>query len=93
MRQCRSLLTAVEGDAFDRQAVLSALAAGDFAGLKGKRRFPASGSLARSELQRLEATHRWSQRLRLAMRGVKTRAEAIGVWVPSPVKAQLRRIF
>lgn len=93
MRQYRSLLTMLEGDAFDRQAVLAALATGRYAGLKGNRRLPSSGSLPHSELQRFEVLHWWSQRLRLAMRRVKRSVETVGVGVPRPVKAQLRRIF
>ena len=93
MKQCRDLLTVVDGTAFDRQTVLSALAAGTFVGRKGNRTFPASGRMAPSELRHFEAVHRWSQRMRLTMRSVKTSVEAIGLAVPSPVKAQLRRIF
>lgn len=93
LRQYRNLLTVLEGDAFDRRTVLAALAGGGYAGLKGNRRFPSSGSMAPSELHRFEVVHRWSERLRRALRGVKRSVEAIGVGVPPPIKAQLRRIF
>jgi hypothetical protein len=92
-RQYRGLFVMVEADAPERDAVLAALAEGRFSGMKDDLRLPSDGVLAPALLAAFERTHQRSQRLRAWMRRAKIGIEQIGLGVPRPIKAQLRRMF
>jgi len=92
-RQYRGLMTVLGSADLTRQGVLAALAAGEFNGRKADQVFPATRPLPPTALERFDRVHRRSQRLRDLMRLAKRRVDALGLEVPSTVKAQLRRIF
>jgi predicted metal-dependent phosphoesterase TrpH len=92
-RQFRGLFVTVRCQSPGRDAILAALAAGDFWGVKGNLRLPSSGELSAGLLARFAALHRCSDGLRRLMKGAKKLMDRCGARVPSPVKAQLRRLF
>jgi predicted metal-dependent phosphoesterase TrpH len=92
-RQYRGLLTDIDADNPDRRHVLAALAAGRFVGVKDRATFPSDGVLSDSERAQFARVHRRSQWLRIGTRSVKRNIERLGLIVPQPIKAELRRFF
>jgi hypothetical protein len=92
-RQYRGLTVEVAAAVLDRDAILSALAAGRFWGVWRGLRLPADGVLEPALLERFERSQQRSQAMRRWSRRMKSVVDAIGIGVPTPVKAQLRRIF
>ncbi len=92
-RQYRGLFTVVDTDVIERAPILAALAAGRFSGLKDDQRLPSDGLLDPALLAGFGRVHQRSQRMRTWMRQFKGWVDTIGVKVPRPIKAQLRRIF
>jgi hypothetical protein len=92
-RQYRGLLTSLDGNKLGREAVLHALAAGEYVGVKDGQRLPSSGALSPAQAAAFERVHRRSQRMRRFARSIKIWADAAGLGVPAPIKNQLRRIF
>ena len=92
-RQYRGLFTMVDSATTQRGAILAALAAGRFSGLKDGQLLPPDGVLAPSLIAAFERSHQRSQRLRRWTRQIKVWLDVAGVGVPSPIKAGLRRIF
>lgn len=92
-RQYRGLLTRVDCATSTRDAVLAALAAGRFSGVKDGQLLPSDGVLAPGRIGEFARAHRRSQRMRAWMRRFKIWMESVGAGVPRPIKAQLRRIF
>jgi predicted metal-dependent phosphoesterase TrpH len=92
-RQYRGLLVQVDCATPRTEAILRALADGRFAGLKDGQLLPSNGELPAALLATFERVNRRSQRVRQLVRHVKAGIDAVGLRVPSPVKAQLRRIF
>jgi hypothetical protein len=74
-------------------SILAALAAGRFAGLKDGQLLPSSGALPEDLLAAYARAQRRSQRMRTWLRRAKACVDGIGVGMPRPIKAQLRRIF
>ncbi|HWF85328.1 MAG TPA: hypothetical protein VG222_10785 [Vicinamibacterales bacterium] len=92
-RQYRGLFTMVDSATLERNAILAALAAGRFSGLKDGQLLPSDGLVAPSLLASFERVHQRSQRMRTWARRIKVWLEGAGIGVPRPVKARLRRIF
>lgn len=93
-KQFRELYTLVEGDApARREEVLAALASGRYVGAKGDLRLPASGELPEALLGEFGAANSRAMRRRRLIKRVKKMADRLGLRIPAPVKAQLRRIF
>jgi predicted metal-dependent phosphoesterase TrpH len=92
-KQYRGLLTRIDGDALERDAILAALRGGDYVGVKGEMTLPSSGELPADLLAEFQRAHARSQELRLWIRRVKGWVDRVGLSVPAPVKSQLRRIF
>jgi hypothetical protein len=92
-RQYRGLTVDVDASSLDRQSILNALARGRFCGVWEGQRLSSDGVLAPALMARFERTQRRSQSMRAWMRTVKSWVDAVGLGVPAPVKAQLRRIF
>jgi hypothetical protein len=92
-RQYRGLFTVVDSPTAQPAAVLAALAAGRFYALKDGHQLPSDGVLAPDALAAFARVHRRSQRMRAWLRRMKVWTEGVGVAVPQPIKAQLRRIF
>lgn len=92
-RQYRGMMTLLAVDRSDRTAVLEALRAGQYAGVKGELRLPSNGVLTPAQLREFERVHSRSHRMRGWMTQAKRWMEGIGLRVPGSVKTQLRRIF
>ena len=92
-KQFRGLFTQLECDSSTREAVLGALSAGAFSGLKGDLRLPSSGELSPELAIRFAAQHAKSDRIRNFLKAAKKTIDSLGIAVPSSIKAQLRRIF
>jgi len=92
-RQFRSLFVEVACETVNPNAIMKALRRGEFIGVKGDLRLRSDGVLPPEILARFEAAQVRSQRLRRAIGLVKRVADRLGLAVPRPVKAQLRRIF
>ena len=92
-RQYRGLIVEVNAPVPDCDAILAALAAGSFSGVRDGQRLPSDGVLPSELLDRFARAHRRSQAMRRWLRGVKSWGDQIGLAVPRPIKAQLRRIF
>jgi hypothetical protein len=93
-KQFRELYTLVECEGPPRRGeVLAALAAGRYVGAKGALRMPASGELPDRLLDEFGAANARAMRRRHIIKRVKKAADRLGLKVPAPVKAQLRRIF
>jgi hypothetical protein len=92
-KQFRGLHVLAECDAPTRDEVLGALAAGRFVGAKGELRLPATGDLPEPLLEEFGAINARSMSRRRLLKNVKKVADRLGLRVPAPVKAQLRRIF
>ena len=73
--------------------VLTALASGNYVGCKGDLTLPSSGRLPAPLLAHFARVHRRSHHMRQALDGLKRVTDYFGLTVPSPLKAQLRRIF
>lgn len=92
-KQFRALYSLVECDAPGRGEVLGALASGRYVGAKGELRLPATGELPEALLAEFGAANSRSMRRRRLVKRVKKMADRLGLKLPAPVKAQLRRIF
>ena len=92
-RQYRGLTVEVEAPSLVRESILNALARGSFCGVWEGRRLPSDGVLEPTVLARFERAQRRSQSMRWWIGTMKTWIDTVGIGVPAPVKAQLRRIF
>jgi hypothetical protein len=92
-RQFRELFVEIAAETMQADAILGALRQGQYVGIKGGLRLPSDGTVPHAVLQRFEAAHMRSVRMRRWIGKVKSVVDALGVAVPRPVKAQLRRIF
>ncbi|HJZ74994.1 MAG TPA: hypothetical protein VKE51_24835 [Vicinamibacterales bacterium] len=92
-RQYRGLFTDVDADALDGGQILAALAAGRFAGVKERATLPSDGVLSPARLAAFARVNRRSQALRTWTRSVTQTIERLGVVVPGPIKAELRRFL
>ena len=92
-KQYRHLYTSLEGDAIDREEILSALANGTYSAFKDHLTFPSSGRVSPELLAQLSARHHRSMRVRRFTKRVKKIADRFGATIPAPIKGQLRRIF
>jgi len=92
-RQFRGLFTDVDAATPDRTVVLTALAAGRFVGVKDGTTLPSDGALSGVQRAAFERVHRRSRRLRTWTRSIKKMIDRVGVVVPRPIKAELRRFF
>lgn len=92
-KQYRELYTMVSCHALSHDSVLQALERGEFFGCKGDLNLPSSGHVPEQLLNRFEVVQGRSQRLRNVLGGGKELLKRVGINVPAPIKAQLRRIF
>jgi hypothetical protein len=97
-RQYRGLFTLVETATIQADDVLAALRAGRYVGMKAGRFgvnvvLPADGVLEPALAAQFARIHRRSDSMRVWTRHVKTWADGLGLRVPPPLKAQLRRMF
>ena len=92
-RQCRGLLNLARCRSNSREEILDAFARGDYQGVKDDLALPSDGQLPESLLASFDVAHARSDRMRQAVKRVKQALRKCGVSVPTPLKAQLRRIF
>jgi hypothetical protein len=92
-RQYRGLFTCVDCDTPARADVLAALAAGRYAGMKDDLLLSSNGALPAELLAAFEQVNTRSQRIRRSLTTVHRWLAGLGVAVPRPLKAQLRRLF
>ncbi len=91
--QFSGLFTLVDAPDASRAAVLSALARGDYVGLKDGLELPSSGAVPEALLARFGRIHGRSARVRALLKSVRRLSGRVGATIPAPVKAQLRRLF
>jgi hypothetical protein len=92
-KQFRRLFTHLDCDLRTRDAVLGALSAGAYCGLKDDLLLPSSGELAPELATRFAAQHAKSDRRFRFLKAGKNVLDRLGIQVPASLKAQLRRIF
>ena len=92
-RQYRRLYTTLECDVINRDQILSALANGNYSGVKDGLELPSNGRVSTELLAQLGARHYRSMKVRRLTKRVKKIADRFGATIPAPIKGQLRRIF
>jgi PHP domain len=92
-KQFRGLFTQLHCDSRTREAVLGALSAGAYSGLKDDLQLPSSGELPAELVTRFAEQHAKSDRRRRFLKAGKKALDSLGIQVPASIKAQLRRIF
>ena len=92
-RQHRGLLNELPLASATRGDVLSALARGDYVAVKGDIELPSSGELSGELIARFGAANSRYARRRQLIKRAKKLIDRVGLSVPAPLKAQLRRIF
>jgi hypothetical protein len=92
-KQFRGLFTQLECDSLTREAILGALSAGEYSGLKDDLQLPSSGELSAELAARFAAQHAKSDRMRTFFKAGKKTMDSLGITVPASIKAHLRRIF
>ena len=91
--QPRVLFVEADADSSSPDVLLQALAAGQFAGLKGALRLPASGEITPELLGRFRRVNARSARIKSVLSTVSKTAKRLGANIPQPIKAQLRRFL
>jgi len=91
--QPRVLFVETEAAVATSDLLLQALAAGQFVGVKGALRLPASGEIAPELLDRFRRVNARSARIKSVLSTVTRTAKRLGATVPAPIKAQLRRFL
>ena len=92
-KQHRGLFNVLNCETASREAVLTAFASGNYFAVKGEEELPASGKLTDALLARFGAANERYARKRRLIKRAKKMLDRIGLAVPAPLKAQLRRIF
>jgi hypothetical protein len=92
-KQYRGLFTQLNCDSRAREAILAALSAGEYCGLKDDLEVPSSGVLSSELAARFSAQHAKSDRIRRFFKAGKRAIESTGIQVPASIKSQFRRIF
>jgi len=92
-KQFRGLFNVVRCEAPSRDAILSALAGGDYFATTANLELPSTGEVPESLLKQFALAHRRSVRLREWLKRGKRVMDRFGMPVPASLKAQLRRIF
>jgi hypothetical protein len=92
-KQFRGLVVELHGESAEPQAVLAALASGNYHGRKDDLRLPSSGLLPEELLAEFGRMHQRSYRMRNFLKNGKQVLDRVGIHVPKFVKAHLRRIL
>lgn len=93
MKQFRGLFTHLQCDSFNPRAILGALAAGNYSGVKGDLQLSSTGEIPSELAVRLAARHAQSDRMRNILKIGKKAFDKLGITAPASVKSHLRRIF
>jgi len=92
-KQFRGLFVDLECDSAKLAPILSALANGNYHGLKDKLQLPSSGALPQELLTEFGRVHNRSYRMWRFLKTGKQMLNQLGIRFPESLKAQLRRIF
>lgn len=92
-RQYRGLFTLMEAMVLTPEKILEALSTGQYRGSKDGFILPADGNLSERVQQEFHQKHRRSDSLRRWAKMAKGTADRLGLSVPAPLKAHLRRFF
>ena len=92
-KQYRGMFVELDCELAKPQAILTALASGNYFGQKDVYRLPSSGIIAEELLVEFGPDHDRSNRLWRIIKGSKQVLDRAGIKVPASIKAQLRRIF
>ncbi len=92
-KQYRGLMTVARCAAPTRDALLAALASGEFSGRKGQLVLPSTGKLPEELLEKFAGLHHRSDRLKGWIKSAKKMTDRLGLAVPARLKSQLRRLF
>lgn len=92
-KQYRHLFVFLQTETLRREAILSALAAGNFIGKKDDLELLSDGTLSEELCSRFSEAHERSTRLRGFLKTAKQTLDRMGIRVPEALKAQIRRIF
>jgi hypothetical protein len=92
-KQFRRLFVEVDTNSPDPQAILAAVAAGQYSGRKDDLQLPSSGVIPEKLQIEFGRVHERSYRMWRFLKSGKNTLDQIGIRVPEFVKASLRRIF
>ena len=92
-KQFRGLFVKVDCDAPTASAILAAIAAGKYSASKDALQLPSSGVVPEEVLAEFGRAHARSRRVWQFFKNSKAALDRLGIRVPDPVKAELRRIF
>jgi hypothetical protein len=92
-KQHRGLFNVVSCAAPTRDDILRAMVEGNYFAVKGDLRLSATGALTDELRERFGKANEASARRRKLVKGAKRAFDRLGIRVPAPIKAQLRRIF
>lgn len=92
-KQFRGMFVEVDCALAKAEAILPALARGDFYATKDSYRFPSSGVVSEERLAEFGRTQGRSYRMWRLLKNGKKLLNRAGIKVPNSIKAQLRRIF
>jgi hypothetical protein len=92
-KQFRGLYTLLRCESLHRDDILVALGRGDYVGVKGDLHLPSDGDVPEARLEEFGKINQRSVRLRQIITSTKGVAARFGARLPTPIKAQVRRIF
>jgi len=92
-KQYRQLFVFLATEVLHRDAILRALASGNFTAKKDDLELSPSGALSEELWSRFAEAHERSARMRNFLKAGKQKLDRMGIKVPDALKAQLRRIF
>jgi predicted metal-dependent phosphoesterase TrpH len=92
-RQHRGLLNDLQIASAECGDLLRAFSRGDYRAVKGELELPANGALSAELVARFGAVNRRYAQRRQLIKRTKKLIDRVGLRVPAPLKAQLRRIF
>ena len=92
-KQYRGLFNIVEADTPAPEKILAAMADGNYFASKGELELPSNGELPQPLINEFGRIQKRYARKRQMIKKTKKLIDRIGLTVPAPLKAQLRRIF
>jgi hypothetical protein len=93
LKQFRGLYTLVHVERLDPQQILDALRSGQFHAVKGAFELPSDGKLDEISMADFDRTNARSSSVRRFIQQMNRVRKQLGLTIPAPIKAQLRRFF
>jgi hypothetical protein len=91
--QFRELYTEANVDRLDPQEIVAALRGGQFHATKGELELPSDGKIGDALMAQFERTNMRSSGARRFIQRINGVRKRLGLKIPAPIKAQLRRFF